>query len=74
MEVLKGQATLFSQQTIQLLIAFFFKVPCPYSRTWTPPSNWRGDLPAFYMDFETLECVELKNEVQHTNDGKVNAF
>ena len=48
------------------------KVSCPYGRTWTPPDNWpSGDLPAYYMDFEALNYVELNNGAQHTIDGKV---
>ena len=31
-----------------------------------------GNQPAYYMDFESLDCAELKNGAQHTNGGKVN--
>ena len=36
--------------------------------------NWTRDQPAYYMDFEILNCVELMNGAQHTDDGKMKSF
>ena len=42
------------------------------SRPWTPPANWTSnDEPAYYMDFENLDCIKLNNGANHTDDGKV---
>ena len=50
---------------------FHLELACPNGCPWTPPANWTGDHPAYYHDFESLDCVELINGAQHTNDGKV---
>ena len=47
-------------------------VTCPHSRPWIPPDNWTvGDDPAYYHGFENLNCVELMNGAQHTDNGIV---